>query len=81
MKGGVKLETLEYIADVDREMTLKEYLPTLGLSVTLIKKIKRGQWYICHCPHFYDDFITPAYLCFYLQKYSDWHTLHSRRQG
>ena len=50
MKGVVKLETLEYIADVDREMTLKEYLPTLGLSVTLIKKIKRAGIFVDGVP-------------------------------
>lgn len=34
------MKALEYIADFDGEKTLKEYLPTLGLSVTLIRKIK-----------------------------------------
>ncbi len=35
------MKKLEYIVDIDEEKTVKEYLPTLGLSVTLIRKIKR----------------------------------------
>ena len=41
------MKTLEYTANIDGEKTLKEYLPTLGLSVTLIRKIK-------HCGIFVD---------------------------
>ncbi|MBO5315241.1 MAG: RluA family pseudouridine synthase [Clostridia bacterium] len=41
------MKTLEYIAELEGEKTLKEYLPTLGLSVTLIRKIK-------HCGIFVD---------------------------
>ena len=35
------MQFLEYTAVIDGEKTLKEYLPTLGLSVTLIRKIKK----------------------------------------
>ena len=35
------MKKLEYTVDIDGEKTVKEYLPTLGLSVTLIRKIKR----------------------------------------
>lgn len=41
------MKSLEYVADIDGEKTLKEFLPTLGLSVTLIRKIK-------HCGIFVD---------------------------
>ena len=42
------MKCLEYVAELDGEQTLKEYLPKLGLSVTLIRKIK-------HCGIFVDD--------------------------
>ena len=35
------MKKLEYTVDIDGEKTIKEYLPTLGLSVTLVRKIKR----------------------------------------
>ena len=35
------MNALEYEVSLEGEKTLKEYLPTLGLSVTLIRKIKR----------------------------------------
>lgn len=44
------MNLLEYIADVEQEMMLKEYLPTLGLSVTLIKKIKRAGIFVDGVP-------------------------------
>ncbi len=44
------MKTLEYTAELDGEKTLKEYLPTLGLSVTLIRKIKRCGIYIDGVP-------------------------------
>lgn len=45
------MKKLEYTVDIDGEKTVKEYLPTLGLSVTLIRKIK-------HCGIFVDG--TPC---------------------
>ncbi len=36
------MKTLEYTAECENEMMLREYLPRLGLSVTLIRKIKHA---------------------------------------
>ena len=44
------MNKLEYIADIEKEMMLKEYLPSLGLSVTLIKKIKRSGIFVDGIP-------------------------------
>ena len=44
------MRALEYIAELDGERTLKEYLPTLGLSATLIKKIKQAGIYVDGIP-------------------------------
>ena len=44
------MNSLEYVADIKKEMMLKEYLPTLGLSVTLIKKIKRAGIFVDGVP-------------------------------
>jgi 23S rRNA pseudouridine1911/1915/1917 synthase len=44
------MKALEYIADIDGDVTLKEYLPSLGLSVTLIKKIKQTGIFIDGVP-------------------------------
>ena len=44
------LEDHVCIIEVDGEKTLKEYLPTLGLSVTLIRKIKRSGIFVDGIP-------------------------------
>ena len=44
------MKALEYTAELEGEKTLKEYLPTLGLSVTLIRKIKRSGIFVDGIP-------------------------------
>ena len=46
----VFMRSLEYVADIEKDMMLKEYLPTLGLSVTLVKKIKRSGIFVDGVP-------------------------------